>query len=110
MKSKVIDMNKIAEETRKKMGTEEEPFEGDVPMAKVQEAVLDMIESDRLNNNKFVYLFDSFTHKSPSEFINFAHKYIGFAQAWIHCHMEHKKIEERYKQAKEIEGDLPEDA
>jgi len=35
MKSKVIDMNKIAEEAKKKMGTEEEPFEGDVPMAKV---------------------------------------------------------------------------
>jgi len=35
IRSKVVDMNKIAEETKKKMGTEEEPFEGDVPMAKV---------------------------------------------------------------------------
>jgi len=48
MKSKVIDMNKIAEDAKKKLGTEEEPFEGEVPVSKVQEGILDTIESDRL--------------------------------------------------------------
>ena len=35
MNSKIIDMSKIAEECKKKMGTEEEPFEGEVPITKV---------------------------------------------------------------------------
>ena len=33
--SKIIDMSKIAEECKKKMGTEEDPFEGEVPITKV---------------------------------------------------------------------------
>lgn len=33
---KIIDMKKIQVEIRKKMGTDEEPFEGEVPIASVE--------------------------------------------------------------------------
>jgi hypothetical protein len=110
MRSKVIDMNKISEDCKKKMGTEEEPFEGEVPIKKVEEAVYEMIENDRVKNEKFVYVFDGFLHKSPVDFIDFTVGHFGAELAWIHCQCDSKKIEERYKQAKELEGDLPEDA
>jgi mannose/fructose/N-acetylgalactosamine-specific phosphotransferase system component IIC len=69
-----------------------------------------MIENDRVRDEKFIYLFDGFLHKTPSEFIEFSVGQFGAELAWIHCQTDNKKIEERYKQAKEIEGDLPEDA
>lgn len=44
------------------MGTEEEPFEGEVPTIKVYEAVLEQISQDRMNNKKFTYIFDGYSH------------------------------------------------
>jgi dephospho-CoA kinase len=35
IKGKIINMGEIANELKKKLGTEEEPFEGDVPLDKV---------------------------------------------------------------------------
>jgi adenylylsulfate kinase-like enzyme len=32
IKGKVVNMNKIAENLKKKLGTEEEPFEGEIPI------------------------------------------------------------------------------
>lgn len=110
MRGKVIDMSKVSEDCRKKMGTEDEPFEGEVPIKKVEEAVYEMIESDRIRNEKFVYVFDGFLHKSPQDFVQFTAGRFGDEIAWIHCQCDAKKIEERYKVAKELEGDLPEDA
>lgn len=40
------------------MGTDEEPFEGDVPKDKVYEALLKQIGGDRQKNQKFTYIFD----------------------------------------------------
>lgn len=39
IKSKTINMEQIAGELKKTMGTEEEPFEGDVPVDKVEAAI-----------------------------------------------------------------------
>jgi tRNA uridine 5-carbamoylmethylation protein Kti12 len=39
LKAKIVDMNEIAAALKKKMGTEEEPFEGEVPISKVEEAI-----------------------------------------------------------------------
>jgi len=40
------------------MGTEEEPFEGEVPKEKVYDALLNQIGNDRQKNLKFTYIFD----------------------------------------------------
>jgi len=43
-------MAEIANEIKKKMGTEEEPYEGEVPIAKVEEAILEIVSNDRAAN------------------------------------------------------------
>ena len=40
------------------MGTEEEPYEGEVPKDKVYEALLKLIGNDRQKNLKYTYIFD----------------------------------------------------
>jgi len=59
---KVISLTGISETVKKTMGTEEEPFEGEVPTIKVYEAVLEQISQDRMNNKKFTYIFDGYSH------------------------------------------------
>lgn len=55
------------------MGTEDEPYEGEVPITKVEEAILEIVSLDRAANKKYTYLFDSWLHKSTIEFINAMH-------------------------------------
>jgi len=40
------------------MGTEEEPYEGEVPKEKVYDALLKQIGGDRQRNLKYTYIFD----------------------------------------------------
>lgn len=67
---KIISLTGIAESVKKTLGTEEEPFEGEVPSVKVFEAVLDLIHADRAINKKFTYIFDGFPY-SKAEFQSF---------------------------------------
>jgi hypothetical protein len=55
------------------MGTEEEPFEGEVPIEKVEEAILELVSKDRAANSKYTYLFDGWLHKSTMDFITAMH-------------------------------------
>lgn len=50
IQGKVINMANIAESLKAKMGTEDEPFEGDVPIEKVEEAILELVSKDRAAN------------------------------------------------------------
>lgn len=43
MNGKIINMTKVAEEVKKSKGTEEEPFEGEVPLSDVEAAVVNMV-------------------------------------------------------------------
>lgn len=68
---KIVDWKLIEESVKKTLGTEEEPFEGKVPLAKVEEAVVRMIEADR-KHSKQHYIFDSFPlHTSAHDFHRF---------------------------------------
>jgi hypothetical protein len=66
-------MAAIADDLKKKMGTEEEPFEGEVPIEKVEEAILELVSKDRAANSKYTYLFDGWLHKSTMDFITAMH-------------------------------------
>jgi len=70
---KLIDMAVIADELKKKMGSEEEPFEGEVPIEKVEEAILELVSKDRAANKKYTYLFDGWLHKTTMDFITAMH-------------------------------------
>jgi len=58
---KIIDMKKIQLEIKKKMGTDEEPFEGEVPIASVEKEILNIL-SQNTKNSRFI--FDDYLHKT----------------------------------------------
>jgi len=64
----VIDMKLIAEQCKAKMGTEDEPFEGEVPIANVEKEICGKIKSSA-STCKFI--FDGFTHSTPADFTKF---------------------------------------
>ena len=49
---KVINFETLTLQVKKSMGTEEEPFEGEVPKEKVYDAILKQIGNDRQKNLK----------------------------------------------------------
>lgn len=85
VRGKIINMAEIAAELKKKMGTEEEPFEGEVPLAKVEDAIRDIVAADKAANHKFVYLFESWLHKTTGEFLHYLNSQFGLPSFSIHC-------------------------
>ena len=55
---KVIDIAKIVDAVRPRLDTEEGPFEGRVPDAEVEKDILQILNTDKNNGNKFLYIFD----------------------------------------------------
>ena len=103
VKGKIIDMKFISEELKKKMGTEDEPFEGEVPMDKVEEAILDLVSRDRSANEKYCYIFNSWQHANATDFVNAIHGEFGLPNFCIHCTADQKTIEDRFKKANEVD-------
>lgn len=82
------------------MGTEEEPYEGEVPKDKVYEALLKLIGNDRQKNLKFTYIFDGIPN---STFFQFAIDQLGRPDFLVVCQCEKKVVEGRYKIKNEVE-------
>ena len=54
------------------MGTPEEPFEGKVPLNKIEDSIIAMIQKDKLAGRRITYVFDSFPgHTTATEFARF---------------------------------------
>jgi adenylate kinase family enzyme len=69
---KLVDWKAVELDVKKSLGTEEEPFEGKVPLAKVEDAVVKLIENDRKSGVKAQYIFDFFPlHQTGEEFYQF---------------------------------------
>jgi len=62
-------MKQISEKVKSKLGTEEEPFEGEVPIKEVEKEIKKLI--DEGSKSKVKYIFDGYSHKNHSEFIDF---------------------------------------
>jgi len=107
---KVINMANIAEELKKNMGTEEEPFEGEVPVEKVEEAILEIVSNDRTADRKFTYIFADWVHKSAMDFLNAMNQEFGLPTFAIECDCDIKVTHDRFKKKNDIEGDMPEEA
>jgi hypothetical protein len=58
----LIDWKAIEEEVKKSLGTEDAPFEGVPPLAKLEDAVVKLIQTERSKGLKNFYLFDSFPY------------------------------------------------
>jgi hypothetical protein len=109
IKSKLVSMSDIAADLKKTMGTEEEPFDGEVPLDKVEEAICALITADRAAKQKFTYLFEVWMHKTASDFIAFMSEHFGQPTFVVSTTCDRKTAEERYKKKNETE-EVSEDA
>ena len=68
-RGKILNMMSIAEECKKKLGTEDEPFEGDVPLAEVEKETIAIVKRDKASSQQYTYIFDGYMQKSADAFI-----------------------------------------
>jgi len=99
----VIDMKAITEKIKESKGTEEGPFEGEIPIKEVEDNVMNAVKSGK--NQKFV--FDDYTHTNEEDFIAFLEK-IGVPDFVLFLTAEESAIKERYCKKNEME-EFPED-
>jgi hypothetical protein len=98
-------MAKIADQVKSKMGTEEEPFEGEVPMQEVEKAIFDQISDNSGPKRKWV--FDGYTHKTEEEFLGFLENF-GCPEFAVFLTASEKTIKDRWCKKNEAE-EVPED-
>ena len=55
-------MKIISDKVKSRLGTEEEPFEGEVPIKEIEIEISKIIEDGSKSKTK--YIFDGFTHKN----------------------------------------------
>lgn len=101
-------MAAIAEEAKKRLGTEDEPFEGDVPNAEIEKDIIALVEEGKRSGKRATYVFDGFTHAKAEEFISFVSEF-GPPDFAINCSASAKCIEDRYKKKNEVD-EIPEEA
>lgn len=66
----LVDMKAIREEVKKSLGTEEEPFEGDVPLPKTEEAICKAVAQA-----KGKLIFDGIVHPDGAAFVAFMEQF-----------------------------------
>lgn len=98
----VLDLKAIGERIKASLGTEDEPFEGEVPMDKVEEDVMNKIHETRAANSKAKFVFDGITHKEAADFINFINK-IGVPDFILYLETEEKAIKQRFCAKNEVD-------
>lgn len=103
----VLDMDKIEEKVKAGLGSEEEPFEGEVPLAEIEKYVVEVFATARKSGGKKRFVFDSFKHDSEDKFMNFVSKF-GNIDFILFLTCEERTVKERWMKKNEAE-DVPED-
>lgn len=110
---KIIDMVKMSEKTKDRLGTEDEPFEGDVPLEEVEKDVIDLIQNDKKQNprNKIMYIIDGYMHASADAFLKWFEEHFGMPSFHLFCTVDKAMIEARFKERNEMDksADLEDD-
>jgi len=97
----VLDMKASTETVRGELGTEDGPFEGDVPIEKVEANVMDQIDRKLAVNPKAKFIFDGYTHPNHEAFLAFTEKKIGCPEFIICCDAKDASIKTRWQKANE---------
>jgi hypothetical protein len=71
---KLLDVKVIEEIARKKLGTDDEPFDGTPPIASIENEIIAIFEKDKQSGKKFHYVFDGYTHPSAESFAQFCYR------------------------------------
>ena len=99
----VIDMKATAVTIKASLGTEEEPFEGEVPLSDVEKAVVKHVGEQVASGTRVKFVFDGFTHKDSAAFIAFT-KQFGTPNFIIHLEATDASIKQRYCTEKELDA------
>ena len=67
----IIEMAKISEEAKSRLGTEEEPFEGDVPISEVEADIVALINEAKNSGKRTKFVFDGYIHSTEEAFLTF---------------------------------------
>ena len=68
-------MKDIAEKLRAKLGTEDGPFEGEVPIGEVEKEIIAVIDASKGAATKSKFVFDGYTHKTEEAFLSFTEQF-----------------------------------
>lgn len=108
----LIDHKEIEASIKSTLGTSEEPFEGKVPLLKVEEAIAATIAKDKKAGKRQLYVFDSFPGQAnATEFARFCRERLRCPPDFVVTTSvpEQNILMTRYKKKLEVEADLSEE-
>ena len=110
----VIDHKEHESAIRASMGTADGPYEGEVPLAKVEDSIVATIQRDKKAGKRAMYVFDSFPgHKSAADFARFVREKLRCpADFIVSCQINQDgagTLAQRFKKKLEVEADLSEE-
>ena len=109
----VFELKDMEEKIKPTLGTPEEPFEGKVPQAKVEEYIVNQIKKDKAAGKRLTYVFDGFPgHNKATEFAKFTQEKLRCpADFVVQCQVasESNALQTRFKKKLEVEADLSEE-
>lgn len=95
-------MNQIAADVKATLGSEEEPFEGEVPVADVEKAVVSKIHTAQASGKRCKFVFDGFSHSTDEAFFTFIEQF-GVPEFLMCMTAEQATINERWCKKNEAE-------
>lgn len=108
----VVDHKEIEAQIKSTLGTAEEPFEGKVPLLKVEEAIAATIAKDKKAGKRQLYVFDNFPGQAnATEFARFCRERLRCPPDFVISTSvaEQSVIQQRFKKKLEVEADLSEE-
>lgn len=104
---KVFDMDKIEEGLKATLGTEDEPFDGDVPLAEIEKQIVKTISDAKNAGGRSKFVFKEFKHETEDKFMKFIEQF-GVPDFALFMTCEERSIKERWMKKNEAE-DVPEE-
>lgn len=96
-------MKALEEVVKKRLGTEEEPFEGEVPVPEVEKEIFSIFDRDMKSGKKYHYVFDNYSHKDVGNFADFVYRIgtpINIIEVFVN---DNRTILDRFKKRNEVE-------
>jgi hypothetical protein len=67
----VLDSKAISDEVKGRLGTEEEPFEGEVPLGEIEKDICRQIAEGKASVPRKRFVFRGYAHKKLEDFLKF---------------------------------------
>jgi adenylate kinase family enzyme len=108
----IMDHKEVEAQIKSTLGSAEEPFEGKVPLLKVEEAIAAQIAKDKKAGKRQLYVFDNFPGQAnATEFARFCRERLKCPPDFVVSTSvpEQTLLLQRFKKRLEVEADLTEE-